>query len=94
MTTPCDKGPLLNEILHNIHRQGDSLDEIGQTLKAVAVQGERVSALEKKTEDHEGRLRVVEDRPMRKAAKLFKWIGAVSGSVVGAWTIYHLGFGG
>ena len=92
MTTPCDKGPLLQEILHSIHGQGDTLNAINKTLENVAIQGERVTTLEKKSEDIEARLRKLE--PLRFLFPILKWVSVVGGGVAIAWTTYLLGFGG
>lgn len=92
MSTPCDKGPLLEEILHNSHRQSNTLEAIGQTLQEVAKQGERVTTLEKKSEDQEARLRKLE--PLRFIFPVLKWVGGVGGVVAAGYLTYQVGSGG
>jgi hypothetical protein len=83
MTQPCDKD-------HRFDKIDDQLEKIASALIAVAVQGERVQALEKKSDDQESRLRKIEDQPR----KFLIWIGGIISVVVSAWVIFQLNFGG
>jgi hypothetical protein len=90
MPDHCDKGPILERLLSDSERSHEKLDQIATALTALAVQKERVDALGKKSEDHEQRIRKIEDQPR----KLIVWCGGITSSVAAAWVIYRLGFGG
>ena len=92
MTTPCDKAPLIDLIIEDNKETHKKLDKVIDVLSAVAVQGERVTTLEKKAEDIENRLRKLE--PLRFLFPIFKWLSVVGGVVASAWATYRLGFGG
>ena len=58
MTVPCDKGEILTEIK-------DDVKQIHAVVTAIATQNERITTLEVKSIDHEGRMRHVERLPVR-----------------------------
>ena len=88
MTVPCDKQPMFDVLITGQSTTNKKLDNIQETLTLLAVQGEKVSALEKKSLDIEGRVRKIEDQPR----KFLVWCGGVISVVVAAWVTYQLNF--
>ena len=88
MTVPCDKQPMFDILIASDKKAHEKLDRISTTLQILAVQGEKVSTLEKKSLDIEGRVRKIEDQPR----KFLVWCGGVISVVVAAWMIYRLNF--
>ena len=88
MTVPCDKQLMFDVLITGQTTTNKKLDNIQETLTLLAVQGEKVSTLEKKSLDIERRVRKIEDQPRR----FLVWCGGVFSVVAAAWMIYRLNF--
>lgn len=88
----CDKGPLIEQLREDSKETHKKLDKVIDVLSAVAVQGERVTTLEKKTDDQEARIRTLE--PLLLVIKIVKWAAGIFGSLGVVYLTYLLGLKG
>lgn len=79
MTTPCDKGPILNEIKEDIK-------SIHKVVTDIALQNQRITTLEGTTLDHEGRIRRIERTPIR----VLYWVAGIVAMVIGGYLTHRL----
>ena len=91
MTTPdhCDKGAVIDMIVEDNKVTHTKLDKLIDLTSAIAVQGERVAALEGKSEDHESRIRKLE--PLRNIYVVVRWGAGIGASLATAYLIYLAG---
>lgn len=79
MTTPCDKGPMLE-------RMENKLESIHNVVTDIALQNQRITTLETASVDHEGRIRKIEKTPIR----VLYWIAGIAATVIGGFFTHRL----